>query len=59
MKTKTITQKKATDRKRMSGALNLNADEMSLLGCDGDNRKVGVIHNEDSITIYKIKPQGN
>lgn len=58
MKIKKVTLKKASDRKRMSGALNLNAAEMELLGCTEENRKIGVSQTEDSITLYRIKPQG-
>lgn len=53
MKTKKVTVKKASDRKRLSGAVNLNADEMELLGCDGENKQVFVTYGENSITLWK------
>lgn len=55
MKTKKVTVKKASDRKRLSGAVNLNADEMELLGCDGEKKEVLVTYGEDSITLWKNK----
>ena len=38
----------------MSGALNLNADEMEILGCTDEHREVGVSHTNDSVTLYRL-----
>lgn len=54
MKIKKITLKNATDRKRLSGSLNLSANEMELLGCNDKNREVRVEYGDNSLTLTKI-----